>query len=129
MTFVLASLLFSGIAFANPTIVKIKNNDPQYSMFVNYQACFRELKHGQQFAECRPRVHSITIRKGKRFVDVLLPEYTDFAKVISAYAMDDSGASKAHTEFPGEEDCKSFDNSPATLETNVDTRSIACTRG
>lgn len=123
---ILSSLLFS-MAAANAETVRIYNNS-DHTMFVNYQVCFRDFKNGKSAADCLPPVYNIQINEGVRFSEIVLPEYLDYAKVISAYEITQDGAILARGEFPGEEDCKSFNRSPATLSVPADSREVRCER-
>lgn len=126
ITLVLAGLICSSTAIAGPTIVKINNTNPGYKMIVKYKACFRNL--GSHKSPCLQEPHQATIKKGQKSQDIELPEYTEYARVISAIAKDDKDISIAEGKYPGEEDCKAFEYHPVTLDTIEGNKIILCTR-
>lgn len=123
-SFVVALLISN--AFAS-NVVRIYNQNPQYKVFVNYEACSRDMKKKfeNDFGSCLMPIFHVTIPKGKAYVDVKLPEYIDYARVINAYDIGDGVIAKG--EFPGEEDCKSWPNYPTTLD-NRNSNNIYCAR-
>ena len=111
---ILISLFFSNLVFADPEVVKIFNKNSRYSMFVNYQVCALNIS-----THCDPPIKNVTINKGQRYTDIVVDNWAFYVRVISAYQLDDEGLVLAYGEFPGEEDCKAFVNSPITLAEKV----------
>lgn len=115
MNLIFTVLFLSTLIPAHSGSVKIYNKNTQFHMFVNYQICFRDFRNGKTFADCLPPVRNCTIKKGVKYIAINLPDYTDYVRVISAYELNDQGMIVAKGEFPGEEDCKSFETYPAHL--------------
>lgn len=112
---VLATILSSSMIYAAPNNTAIiYDTNHSLETHVNYEVCFRDATKGS--SDCSPEIHKATIKKNQDYVAINLTDSSTYVKVINAFALDDNKQIKSHGEFPGEEDCKVFQYSTATLE-------------
>lgn len=125
ITLCITALLYSTLTLAHP--IKIYKTNPAPKLLINYQVCPLNFAL-HTFTQCDPFIKNATIPAGQREKTLTVPNSAYYLKILHAYEFDLEGIIHAQGDFPNEEDCKSFQTHPATLD-DKNSAEITCLRG